>query len=496
MAQKHFIATDLGASNGRLILGRFDGRKLALEELNRFPNHSVRVRDSYYWDILSMFENIQDGLRVYAKGGFGELSGIGIDTWGVDFWLIDKQGNLTGNPLAYRDPRSERGMKAFFAEYGERAAFDLTGVSNMPFNTLFRLYDMTLHDDPQLKIADKLLLFPDLLGYMLSGAVSAEYTHATTTQMLGMDGQWSSEILDMIGISKSLMPQIQASGTVKGTLLPSVRQETGVTNEAPVYCVGAHDTASAVASIPVKDDSYAFLSSGTWSLVGIVTDKAMTGDTVFSQNFSNEGTVDGRYRLLRNIMGLWIVQGCKQQWDREERISWDDIVKLAEAAPAFRSFIDVNAHMFYGEGNMIEKIQRYCESTGQPVPQSKGEIARTVYESLAMGYREAFEGLEQLKGSRINVMHIVGGGSKNKLLNRMTAGAIGREVIAGPVEATAIGNLMVQVRASGEITGDDIRQVISDSFGVESFEPLHADEWTEQYTRFIKIKAQLGRGSE
>ena len=483
------IAVDLGASNGRTILGRFDGARLKLEELNRFENNYVRIGDSYYWDILRLYTDIKQGIGAYARKGCGTLGGIGIDTWGVDFGLIDTKGRLVGNPFAYRDPRAERGMKAFFAKFGDRTLFDLTGIANMPFNTVFRLYDMAQQSDPQLTGASKLLLLPDLLGYMLSGEMAAEYTNATTTQMLGRDGRWSRRVLDMVGISESLMPPIQMSGTLRGRLLKHIQEEAGLNNVPPVFAVGSHDTASAVASIPSSNDNYAFISSGTWSLVGIVVDQAITGDAVFSQNFSNEGTVDGRYRLLRNIMGLWIIQNCRHEWEREAHISWDDIVGMASQAPAFSSFIDVNAPMFYSADNMVKKIRQYCERTGQQVPNTKGEIARTVYESLAMSYREVFEGLEALKGKRIDVIHIVGGGSKNRLLNQLTADAVGREVVAGPAEATAIGNLMLQVKASAALKDwAQLRQVIRDSFDVESFEPDGTEAWREQYNKFLKIK--------
>jgi rhamnulokinase len=281
---------------------------------------------------------------------------------------------------------------------------------------------------------------------------------------------------------------------MRGKLLTGIQDETGLKTATPVFAVGAHDTASAVASIPVKDENFAFISSGTWSLIGIIADRAILGDEVYNQQFSNEGTVDGRYRLLRNIMGLWIIQNCRQEWEREGRVSWDDIVELAGKAPPFGSFINVNEHQFYTADNMIQKICRYCEETGQHVPQTIGEIARAVYESLAMSYREAFKGLEMIKGARINVMHIVGGGSQNKLLNQMTANAIGRHLIAGPTEATAIGNLMVQIKASGEVKDwSEMRQVICDSFEVETYKPHDTDAWAEHFEGYTKIKS-LNKG--
>ncbi len=486
----NYIAVDLGASNGRTMLGRFDGHKIQIEELGRFENHYIQIGDGFYWDILYIYKNITEGLRQHARTRHEPLLGIGIDTWGVDFGLIDKQGKLIGNPRAYRDPRSLRGMKAFHQKYSSQTAFILTGIANLEFNTLYQLYDMVQTEDPQLKIADKLLLMPDLIGYLLCGQMNSEYTMATTTQMLDRNtGTWSKEIINMVGIPEKLFAPIQMSGTVKGELFDFICNETGLKNKPTIYNVGAHDTASAVASIPAREDNFAFVSSGTWSLMGILSDKPIINDKVYNNRFSNEGTVDGTYRPLRNIMGLWILQSCKRQWDRERKLNWHDIDVLVEKAPAFCSFIDVNAHDFFGADNMTQKIQRFCKATGQPVPQTEGEIARTVYESLALSYREAFEGLEQIKGGKIKVLHIVGGGARNILLNQMTTNAINRPVYAGPYEATAIGNLMAQVKAAGEVnSSDEMRQVIRDSFSVDVYEPIDTQLWDEQYGRYKSIK--------
>ncbi len=486
---KEYIAVDLGASNGRTILGSFDGSSLSLGELNRFENNYIRVGDAYYWDILRLFSSIKEGLVQYAKKHDGEIAGIGIDTWGVDFGLLDRKGRLVGNPYSYRDPRGARGQQAFHNKYGERAAFDITGIANMELNSIYQLYDMVQTGAPELEIADKLLLIPDLLEYMLSGEVSTEYTNATTTQMLdNRTGNWSGEILEMLGLPGSLFTAIQMSGEAKGELLSYIQQETGLKTKPKLYCVGSHDTASAVASVPAETDRFAFISSGTWSLMGIVSGAAIINDKAYGERFSNEGTISGAYRPLKNIMGLWIIQNCKRQWDREQVCSWDDLVRVAEQAPAYRSFIDVNAHAFFDGDSMPQKIQSYCKQTGQQVPQTRGEITRVVYESLAMSYRQTFIGLEELRGGRIDVLHIVGGGSKNSLLNQFTANAINREVIAGPAEATAIGNLLVQMEAAGDIKGQkEMLQVIRNSFDVQSFAPQNASEWDEQYERYLKI---------
>lgn len=489
---KHYFAVDLGASNGRTILGRFDGDKLFLEEINRFENNYVRIGGGYFWDILRLYSGILEGLGRYAKACSEPLSGIGIDSWGVDFGLIDRLGNLLGNPRSYRDPRGERGMKAFHEKYGARTVFDMTGIANLNFNTLYQLCDMVQQDDPQLRAADKLLLIPDLLGYMLCGEMSTEYTNATTTQMLdGRTGRWSEKLLDMAGINSSLLTDIRMSGEVKGRLMPGVLKDTGLIHAADVICVGSHDTASAVASVPAHTENYAYISSGTWSLMGIVSEHALMNDVVYDNRFSNEGTVAGTYRPLRNIMGLWIIQNCKRFWERQERLSWDDIENMAKSAPALTSFIDVDAREFYTGEDMPEKVQRYCADTGQRVPQTRGEIARTVYESLAMGYRKAFEGLEQLRGAHIDVLHIVGGGARDTLLNQFAADAIDREVIAGPYEATAIGNLMMQVKSTGDVKDwGEMREVIARSFSVKRFTPQNTAQWTEAYKTYKKVTAR------
>ena len=490
MEHKAYIAIDLGASSGRSILGLFDGSRLEIEELNRFDNSFVKVGGEYYWDILFLYTNIIDSLKKFGRTKSAKLCGIGIDTWGVDFGLIDAQGRLIGNLRAYRDLRALRGMKAFQQKYGQRAAFDITGTANYEYNTLYQLYDMIETEDPQLKAADKLLLMPDLISYMLCGRVSCEFTHASTTQMLDAKGGWSTQLADMMGITPSLLPMIQMSGEKKADLYEDIGREAGLDYAVPVYCVGSHDTASAVASVPASNDNYAFLSSGTWSLIGIETDEAVINDAVYSSGLTNEGTVTGDKRLLKNIMGLWIIQNCKRQWDSQGKTSWDDIVAEAQAARPFSSFIDVNAHDLFDGENIIQKIQSYCRATGQSVPQTKGETARIVYESLAMCYKEAFDELERIKGSRIDVLHIVGGGSNNKLLNQMTANSLNRTVVAGPAEATAIGNLMMQVKASGEVKNlAEMRQVIRDSFNVERYEPQQTDDWTENYYKYIKIKS-------
>lgn len=489
MGKSDFIAFDLGASNGRSILGRFESERIELIELNRFSNDYYKSGDGYYWDIHHLFDSIKQGLQAYGEKYSGNLRGVGIDTWGVDFGLIDESGALIGDPNAYRDPRGARGMTAFHAKYGERVAFDITGIANQEYNTIYQLYSMAADNDARLLNADKLLLMPDLLGYMLCGETSCEYTHATTTQMLdSKTSNWSAQIVEMLGIEASLLPSLQRSGEIKGSIKPSILREAGIEYDVPVICVGGHDTASAIASLPVENENYAFISSGTWSLMGILPNHPIINDFVYANGFSNEGTVTGDTRLLQNIMGLWIIQNCKKQWDETQSISWDDVVGAARAAKPFVCVIDVNDKVFFDAGDMIGRIQRYCEETNQYVPQSIGQIARIVFESLAMCYKRAFDVLQTLYGKKIEVLHILGGGSQNELLNQLTANAVRRPVISGPVEATAIGNLMMQLMATGAVkTHEERMQVVKESFDCKTFLPQDSDSWAEQYERFAEI---------
>jgi rhamnulokinase len=499
MKKLNVVAVDLGASNGRTILGVFNGKTIELNELNRFGNEYVQMSGDYYWDIVGLYSNIVKGIKAYSVKTDEVLSCIGIDTWGVDFALIDNQGRLINNARSYRDSRGKRGMDAFVEKIGIQAAFNITGISNYEFNTLFQLYDMVLNDDASLKIANKLLLLPDYLGYVLCGEISTEFTNATTTQMLDRKtGDWSDELANMVGVQRSLLPKIQMAGEKKGVILKTVIEETGLRNSPDIICIGSHDTASAFASIPSESDSCAFISSGTWSLIGVASKSAVVNNEIFNSGLSNEGTVTGEYNLLKNIMGMWLIQNCKKQWENEGKmLNWTKIVILANQAAAFRSFINIDDRLFYDGNDPINKIKHFCRVTDQPIPNTIGEIARTVYESMAMCYREALEQLESATDKKIDMLHIVGGGAQNKLLNQLTANAIGKEVVAGPVEATAIGNVMMQLKAINEIDSvNDIRKIITNSFDVERFDPKKSAVWEEQYGLYQKIKEEYDKQVE
>ena len=487
MRTLNMLAFDLGASNGRAICGRFDGNKLTLTELYRFENSITSLRGRMYWDILRLYRELICGFSVFGRAGFGPLDSFGIDTWGVDYGLIDKNGRLLGNPVCYRNSTDED-MEAVWKTVSKRELFDRTGIASLNFNTLYQLYARSRENDAPLEKASCMLMMPDLLGYFLTGEKAAEYTNATTGMMVNYRTKsWDTELMKKLGLPEHILPEMDRAGKIRGSLEEAVACEAGI-NRAAFATVGTHDTASAVAAIPGKG-SFAFCSSGTWSLFGVETDSAIINDSVFEANFSNEGTVQGGCRPLKNIMGLWIIQECRREWKRQGRnYSWDDIVHMAEAEKPLRSIIDPDYHEFFKAGDMPEKIVRFCRRTGQPVPETDGQIARAIYESLALKYKWALERLEEIKGHKIETLNIVGGGIQNKLLNRMAANAAGRQVITGPIEGAAIGNLLMQAVALGELSGiEDVREVVRRSETTEVYEPDNSPAWQDAYGKLLSI---------
>ena len=488
---KNYLAFDFGASSGRAILGKLQDGKLVLEEIHRFSNDPVEINGHYYWDTFRLFYEIKQGLIKYAQGSYGELEGIGIDAWGVDFGLIGPSGELLGVPYHYRDSRTEGMMEEADRLMGRRRIFDESGISHEFFNTVNQLLAMVKQDSPALKNAEHLLFIPDLFAYFLTGEIGTEFCEATTSQLVNPKTRtWSDEILNSLGIPRRIFTDIQYPGTMRGRLLPSIQQETGL-GAVPVYAVASHDTNSASAAVPAKGDSWAFLSSGTWSLLGVEIDQPVVNDVTYSYNYTNEGAVGGKYNLLKNIMGMWIIQQIRADWERRgEKYSFAEMVKLAEGAQPFKSFINPDDPLFVPPVDMDKRIQEYCSRTGQDIPQTKGEIIRCVYESLALKYREAIEGLEEITGRRIDTLHIVGGGCQNAMLNAMTAGSTGRRVITGPIEGTAIGNLLVQAMAAGDVKDmAQLRDVVAASFPNEAFEPGQKEAWDKAYARYKKVTA-------
>jgi len=487
MSNLHLLAFDLGASNGRGILGRFDGKRITLTELHRFENNFVSLNGVLYWNALDFCQQMKAAFGAYAKLGEGDLDAFGIDTWGVDFGLLDKNGALLGSPRCYRYA-ADADLAAVHAVVPHETLFERTGIASMNFNTIYQLYRRKLEGDAALENAETLLLMPDLLGYFFTGEKASEYTNVTTSMLYSPAAKdWDRETIRALGLPERIFTRIDRAGTLRGRLLKDAAEELSV-GRAAFAAVGTHDTASAVAAIPGRGN-FAFCSSGTWSLFGVETGAPVVTEDVFRANFSNEGTVQGGFRPLKNIMGLWLIQECRRDWQRQGlRLSWDDIVAAAREAAPFRSVIDPDYGEFFGSGNMVKRIQTYCRATAQPVPETVGEVARCVYESLALKYRWALGVLEGMKGARLDALNIVGGGIQNKLLNQMTADSIDRPVVTGPTEGACIGNLLMQAVALGELKGiDDVRQVVRDSVEVEEYAPHHTDAWEDAYARLMKL---------
>ncbi len=488
--KKNFLGYDFGASSGRAMLGVFDGEKIEISEIHRFSNDPVMMNGRFVWDTQRLFYEVKQALVKVSRMGI-KLDAIGIDTWGVDYGLLDKNGALLGIPVNYRDQRTDGVMEKVFEIVPKEEVFEATGLAFNQFNTLYQLYAMKLAGDPTLELADKMLFTPDLFAYFLTGKMGTEYTIASTSQMIDPHTRtWATGLLEKLGIPTKMLTDIEPAGTLRGTLLPEIAKECGV-DEIPVISVGTHDTASAVAAVPTQEDDFAYISSGTWSLLGVELDKPLTSVEVMKANYTNEGGINNTIRLLKNIMGLWLIQECKREWDRrEDAVGFAELVKMAEKAPAFKAIIDVDDPCFLAPGDMPARIQEYCRKTGQEVPQGRGEISRVIYESLALRYRWAIERLEKdLLGKEIKVLNIVGGGSNNVMLNQMTADAIKRPVVAGPSEATVIGNLMVQAMALGEVKDmKHLRKVVENSFPTQTYLPQgDAAAWDEAYEKLLKL---------
>lgn len=480
---RNLLAFDLGASNGRAILGQLGGDKLAMRELHRFENHYIEKDGVFYWDLPYLYSQLKLGLLAFKKANLGPLDCFGIDTWGVDYGLLDKNGHLLANPRAYRCSK-EQDMEEVWKTIPFEKLFARTGIAAVNFNTVFQLYRRRREGDASLQNAETMLLMPDLLGYFLTGEISSEYTNVTTTMLYNpktMDWDW--KIIDKLDLPRKIFTKIDRAGSVRGRLRPELAKELGL-NQANFAAVGTHDTASAIAAIP-GDGNFAFCSSGTWSLFGVETDEPILTSAARKANFSNEGTVQGGFCLLQNIMGLWLIQECRREWQRQgNKLSWDEIVREAEKAEPFRSVINPDWGEFFAGGQMVEKIQAFCLKTSQPMPETVRQIARCIYESLALKYRWALERLEEIKGESVDKLNIVGGGTQNKLLNQFAADSIDRPVVTGPVEGAAVGNLLAQAMALGDINSiEKLRSIVRQTDKVESYMPNHTPEWEMAYQK-------------
>ncbi len=485
---RNFLAFDLGASNGRAILGQFDGERITMKELHRFENNYIEMNGVFYWDTPYLYGELKKGLLAFKQGNYGQLDAFGIDTWGVDYGLLDANGHLAGVPRSYR-LGVQADVDAVQEKIPAQVLYSRSGIgTGLTFNTLYQLYRRKREGDAALQIAETMLLTPDLLGYFLTGAKGTEYTIATTTQLYNPTTRdWDWETIDALELPRKIFTKIDKTGTIRGYLRQELCEEIGL-NPAAFVAVGSHDTASAVAAIPGKG-SFAFCSSGTWSLFGAEMDKPDLSAEAAAAGFSNEGTIQGTFRPLQNIVGMWIIQECRRDWLKQGMdISWDGVVQEAKKAEPFRSIINPDAPDFYAGGNMEKKIQDYCRRTGQPVPETVGQVARCVYESLALKYRNALEGLEKMKGQRIDSLNIVGGAINNRFLDQLIADALDREVVTGPVEGAAIGNLLTQAMALGDIKDlDQLRQVVRNSEAVEVWHPNHTPAWEAAYQKLLTL---------
>ena len=484
---KRVLAFDFGASSGRAIIGCFDGDKITLEEVHRFSNDPVSVGGTVYWDVLRLFYEIKQGIiKAKIAGGFDS---IGIDTWGVDFGLIDSEGKLMENPVHYRDARTVGLVDEAFKTMPKEKLYGITGIQFMELNTLFQLISLKKYRPWMLERADKMLFMPDLFGYMLTGKMCAEYSIASTSQLIDLDKRtWSKEILDAFGIKESVFAPLVQPGTVLGELSKEICEECGV-NPVPVISVCGHDTQSAITSVPCEDGDFAFLSSGTWSLFGTELDKPIVNETSININITNEGGFDGSTGFLKNIIGLWLIQESRRQWKREgKEYSYADLEKLALAADPFKCFIDPDAPEFVPHGNIPERVREFCRKTGQYVPETVGEIMRCIYESLAMKYRLTFEKLRECTERDYTVIHVIGGGTKDGLLCQMTANSCDRTVKAGPIEATVMGNVAVQLMSDGSVENiGQARKIVAESSELKTFEPKDTDKWAKAYEDFLKV---------
>lgn len=496
METKKILAIDLGAESGRGVLGEFTGDKLKITELHRFPMYNVKIHSHIYWDVLGIFSEIKKIISMAAKEG--RIEGAGITTWGVDFGLLGPNNLLLSNPFHYRDIRTDGVPEEVFSMVAKDRIFEKTGIQSMPINSLFQLYAAKKEFPYLLGSAQKLLFMPDLFNFFLTGEQLSEYTIATTSQMYNSNGHgqlraprgnWNYDILQELGLPGQCLPEVISPGTFISSVSKDIGEET-CCGRMPVYAVCCHDTASAVAAVPARDNLWGYISSGTWSLLGVETENPIINDKSLEYNFSNEGGFEGKIRFLKNIMGLWIWQECKKEWVKEgKEFSYLEMTEMASSAKAFNAFIDVNNKEFLFPGNMVEKIQGYCKKTGQNVPESIAEITRVILESLAMEYKHAVENLEDCIQNKMETLHIVGGGSQNRLLSQFTASATKKIVMAGPVEATSAGNLLVQLMAKKEISDiSQARTIVKNSFSLFVYQPRETGLWDRFYETYLKLK--------
>jgi rhamnulokinase len=488
MEKSFFLALDLGAESGRTILGRLEDGRILIRELTRFPNAPVQVLGHLHWNIYSLFEEIKKGMVAGLAAAGTQPVSLAVDTWGVDFGLLSPDGTVLGLPYAYRDCRTQGVMEEFFELLPRNEVYERTGIQFLPFNTLFQLF-ATIRQSPGLiEQAGALLFMPDLFSYLLTGEKASEFTIASTSQLLDpRTRNWDGTLLTALGIPPRLMQKIVFPATILGAVSPSVSRETGL-KETQVIATASHDTAAAIAAAPASGEDWSYISSGTWSLMGVELGSPLINPAVLSANFTNEGGVAGRIRFLKNIAGLWLLQQCRKEWSSGRALGYDELTRLTGECSPFGAFIDPDCPDFLNPPSMAEAIRSYCRRSGQRPPQSLAETVRCILESLALKYRWTLEELRRLTGKSISRIHIIGGGSRNETLCQFTADATNLPVLSGPAEATAIGNLMTQALAMGLVGSvAEIREIVRDSTDINTFQPDRTAEWDRAYSRFREV---------
>ena len=489
MNKRYFLAFDLGASSGRAMLGTLADDKLELTEIHRFTNQMQLINGHYFWNIFSLFNELKTGLKKCIKVFGIQPESIGIDTWGVDFVHLNKEGHILSLPFAYRDSRTDSSMDELFQLIPQQEVYAQTGIQFMQFNSLFQLFSMVRDHSSLLEITDSILFMPDALNYLFSGVKKSEFSIASTSQMM-IPGtcHWNLELIDKAGIPANILPEIILPGTILGNIQAEVSREIG-SLPVPVIVVAAHDTGSAVVSVPNTGKDFVYLSSGTWSIMGIESEHPIISEKTLQYNFTNEGGVDGTTRFLKNIMGMWLIQEVQRNWEEQgTKYTWTEMVELAQKSDPFKFLINPDDSMFLNPRSMTQSVRDFCYQTAQGTPQSHGETIRCIYDSLALKYRFTLEQIRQVSDQKIEVIHIIGGGANNHFLNQLTADATVLPIVAGPSEATAIGNIMIQAKALGVVDSlNEIRRIVANSFDLVKFSPSAELDWDEAYERFLGI---------
>jgi len=491
---KTYLAFDLGASSGRAIVGNIEDGVLKLDEIYRFENGGIQVFDSIYWDVLRLFQEIKNGILEYVKKYGSQLDSIGLDTWGVDFVLLNERDELAGPVHTYRDNRTIGMLEKLFQKIPKEEIFNHTGIQFMPINTSTQLFSMVYKNYPELEITKTFLMIPDYFNFLLSGVKCSEYSEATTSQLFNpIKNNWAYDLIKKMGLKKEWFCEIKDPGTILGPIQKEIAEEIGISPNTLIIAPLCHDTGSAIAAIPVdrdkqKQGDWAYISSGTWSLLGVELEKPLINKKAMQYNYTNEGGINKTSRFLKNLTGFWLIQECKRVWNKNDmNLTWDEIEKQANTAPPFKFFINPDDLCFLNPQNMIDEVKNYCKKHNQEIPKSVGEIARTIHESMAFNYKRAVLNLEDILEKKIKIVHIIGGGSRDNLLNQFTANALNIPVIAGPAEATAIGNILVQALALGEVKNIyELKEIIRNSFQIEEYFPNNIDEWNKKFEAFLK----------